>query len=153
MALYQKIADDLKNAMKSGDDFQVGVLRLLLSSFRNKEIEKKSKGLEPDLSEEEIVEVLSKEAKKRREAVELYGKAEREDLASKERKELEIIQKYLPAQLSEEEIGKSVRLAIERTGAKDIKDFGRAMAEAMKELKGRADAKTVSEIVKRNLDE
>lgn len=151
--LYQKIADDLKSAMKSGDDFQVGVLRLLLSSFRNKEIEKKSKGLEPDLSEEEIVEVLSKEAKKRREAVELYGKAEREDLASKERKELEIIQKYLPAQLSEEEIGKSVRLAIKRTGAKDIKDFGRAMAEAMKELKGRADAKTVSEIVKRNLNE
>lgn len=151
--LHQKIADDLKNAMKSGDDFQIGVLRLLLSSFRNKEIEKKSKGMEPDLFEEEIVEVLSKEAKKRREAVELYGKAEREDLASKERKELEIIQKYLPAQLSEEEIGKSVRLAIERTGAKDIKDFGRAMAEAMKELKGRADAKTVSEIVKRNLNE
>lgn len=151
--LYQKIADDLKSAMKSGDDFQVGVLRLLLSSFRNKEIEKKSKGLEPDLSEEEIVEVLSKEAKKRREAVELYGKAEREDLASKERKELEIIQKYLPAQLSEEEIERSVRLAIEITGAKDIKDFGRVMAEAMKNLKGKADAKTVSEMVKRNLNE
>lgn len=151
--LHQRIADDLKSAMKSGDDFQVGVLRLLLSSFHNKEIEKKSKGLEPDLSEEEIVEVLSKEAKKRREAVELYGKAEREDLTSRERKELEIIQKYLPAQLSEEEIGKSIRLAIERIGAKDIKDFGRAMAEAMKELKGRADAKTVSEIVKKNLNE
>ncbi|MDP3015278.1 MAG: GatB/YqeY domain-containing protein [bacterium] len=149
--LHQKLADDLKNAMKSGGSFQVGVLRMLLSAIHNKEIEKKGKGQEPVLSDDEIADVLFKESKKRKEATEIYSKAGRADLSEKEIKELEIIKKYLPEQLGEEEIEKAVKAAIEKVGAKDIKDFGKVMAEAMKELKGRADASSVSEMVKKNL--
>ncbi|MEK7568343.1 MAG: GatB/YqeY domain-containing protein [Patescibacteria group bacterium] len=149
--LLGKIKEDLKNALKSGDDFTVGVLRFILSSVHNKEIEKRSGGGEPALSEEETIDVFMKEVKKRKEAAEIFLKGGRDDLASKELKESEIIQKYLPEQLSEEEVVKIAATAVERVGAKDVKDFGRVMAEAMKELKGRADAKTVSEAVKKLL--
>ena len=149
--LLGKIKEDLKNALKSGDDFTVGVLRFILSSVHNKEIEKRSGGQEETLSEEEMIDVLAKEVKKRKEAAEIFLKGGREDLASKETKESKIIQKYLPEQLNEEEVVKIAAAAVERVGAKDVKDFGRVMAEAMKELKGRADAKTVSEAVKKLL--
>ena len=149
--LYQKITEDLKTAMKAGKEFEAGVLRFLLSSLHNKEIEKKGKGLEPTLSDEEVIEVLSREAKKRKEAIEIYIKGGRNDLVEKETKELEIIKQYLPEQLSEEEIEKIVVATIEKIGAKDIKDLGRVMGEVMKELKGKADAKLVSEIVKKRI--
>ncbi len=149
--LHQKISDDLKTAMKAGQEFEVGVLRMLLSSLHNKEIEKKGKGLESALSDEEAIEVLSREAKKRKEAIEIYTKGERSDLIEKEAKELEIIKQYLPEQLSEEEIKKIVKTVIEKTGFREIKDFGRAMAEVMKELKGKADASVASEMVKNKL--
>lgn len=146
--LHQKLTDDLKDAMKSGDNFRTGVLRMLLSALHNKEIEKKGKGQEPVLSDDEIADVLFKESKKRKEAGEIYLKAGRADLSEKELKELEIIKRYLPEQLGEEEIEKAVKAAIEKVGAKDIKDFGKVMAEAMKELRGRADASLVSQAVK-----
>ena len=149
--LHQKISDNLKETMKAGQEFEVGVLRMLLSALHNKEIEKKGRGLEPALLDDEAIEVLSREAKKRKEAVEIYQKAGRRDLAEKEARELEIVKKYLPEQLSGEKIKKIVAAAVEKTGAKDIKDFGKAMGEAMKELKGRAEASTVSEAVKKLL--
>jgi uncharacterized protein YqeY len=149
--LHQKIVDDLKAVLKSGDSFRTNTLRFLLSSLHNKEIEKKGRGLEPTLSDDEAIEVLSREAKKRKEASEAYKKGNRKDLAQKETKELEIIEKYLPEQLTEEEIKKTVKTAIEKVGAKEIKDFGRVMAETMKALKGKADASLVSEIVKSKL--
>ena len=152
MSLHQKISDNLKEAMKAGQEFEVGVFRFLLSALHNKEIEKKGKGLEPVLSDSEVIEVLIKEAKKRKESIEAYTKGARSDLAEKETKELEIIKKYLPEQLGEEEIEKIVKAAIEKTGAKEIKDFGKVMAEAMKELRGKADASLVSEITKKNLE-
>ncbi len=150
--LHQKIVDDLKVALKSGDSFKTNTLRFLLSSLHNKEIEKKGRGLEPTLSDDEVIEVLSREAKKRKEAIEAYKKGNRTDLAQKETKELEIIEKYLPEQLAEEEIEKIVKATIEKTGAKEVKDFGKVMAEAMKELKGKADASLVSEIVRKQLE-
>lgn len=149
--LHQKITEELKAAMKTSRDFEVGVLRMLLSVFHNREIEKKGKGQEPVLSDEDIIEILSREAKKRKEAAEIYKQGGREDLVQKESRELEIIRKYLPEQLNEEAIEKIVKAAIEKTGASSPKDFGKVMAEAMKELKGRADAKTVSEIIKKKL--
>lgn len=147
--LHQKLTDDLKDAMKSGDNFRVGVLRMVLSALHNKEIEKKSKGGEAILSDDEIADVLFKESKKRKEAAEIYSKAGRSDLFEKETGELEIIQKYLPERLSEEEIEKIVKTVIEKVGAKGANDFGKVMAEAMKELKGKADASLVSEIIKK----
>jgi len=149
--LHQKISDNLKETMKAGQKFEVGVLRMLLSVLHNKEIEKKGRGLEPALLDDEAIEVLSREAKKRKEAVEIYQKAGRRDLAEKEARELEIVKKYLPEQLSGEKIKKIVAAAVEKTGAKNIKDFGKAMGEAMKELKGRAEASIVSEAVKKLL--
>jgi len=161
--LHQKITDDSKIAMKSSNIFELGILRMLSSALHNKEIEKKGKGQETDLSDEEVIEILTREAKKRKEAAELYVKGNRNDLAEKEKKELEFIKKYLPAQMSSEEIEKIVKAAIAKTGARDVKDpegkpaasygasFGKVMAEAMKELKGKADAGAVSEIVKNHL--
>lgn len=150
-SLQQKINDDLKVAMKSGDEFGVGVLRMLTSSLHNKEIEKRGKGQDFILLEEEIIEILSREAKKRKEASEIYRKGERNDLAEKEDREINIIKKYLPEQLSEDEIEKVVIFAIEKIGANDIKELGKVMGEAMKELKGRAEAGTVSMLIKKRL--
>jgi len=149
--LHQQLTDDLKIAMKAANEFELGVLRMLLSSLHNKEIEKKGKGLEAVLSDEEAIEVLTREAKKRKEAAELFSKGNRNDLAEKETKELEFIKRYLPEQMSQEEIEKIVKAALEKTGAKEVKDFGKVMAEAMKELKGKADASCVSEIIKSKL--
>lgn len=157
MSLKEKLTDDSKEALKSGDSFRVGVLRMLLSALHNKEIEKKGKGLPAQagqdfvLTEDEVIDVLMKESKKRKEAGEIYSKAGRSDLSEKEAKELEIIKRYLPEQLGEEEIEKAVKAAIEKIGADNIKDFGKVMAEAMKELKGRADASSISEMVKKNI--
>jgi len=138
--------------MKAGQEFEVGVFRFLLASLHNKEIEKKGKGLESTLSDDEAIEVLSREAKKRKEAIEAYEKGNRTDLAQKETKELEIIEKYLPEQLSEEEIEKIITAAIKKTGAVTVKDFGKVMGEAMKELKGKADASLVSKIVRKRIE-
>ncbi len=161
--LHQQLNDDLKLAMKAGQEFEVGVFRILLTVLHNKEIEKKTKGAEPELSDDEVIEILLKEAKKRKEAAEIYNKGGRNDLAEKEIKELEIIKKYLPEEMPTEEVEKIVKGVIERLGIKDIKDpegkppasygasFGKVMAEAMKELKGKADAKIVSEMVKKEL--
>lgn len=151
MSLKQTISDDLKNALKSGDSFKTGTFRLLLSVLHNKEIEKRGKSGESELSGEEIIEVLIKESKKRKEAAEIYLKGGRQDLADKETKEAEIIKVYLPEQLSEAEIEKIALKTIEKIGAKNQKDFGRTMAEAMKELKGKADASKVGEIIKKKL--
>lgn len=149
--LYQKITGDLKKSLKSGDGFRLGILRMLSAALHNKEIEKKSKGQDSILSEDEIIEVLLKEAKKRKEAAEIYQKGNRNDLSEKETKELEIIKKYLPEQLSKEEVEKIVIATIEKINAVAVKDFGKVMAEAMKELKNKADASLVSEIVKDKL--
>lgn len=151
LSLHQKITDDLKMAMKAERVFELGVLRMLSAALHNKEIEKKGKGLETDLSDDEVIEILTREAKKRKEAAELYIKGNRNDLSEKETKELEFIKKYLPEQLGNEEIEKIVKAAIASTGAKEVKDFGRVMAEAMKNLKGKVDASYVSEIIKSRL--
>lgn len=150
--LKEKIFSDLKEALKAGDNFRTGVLRMIIAVFKNKEIEKRGGGKPAELTEEEVIEILIREAKKRKEAADIYLKGGREDLSKKEIKEIELIKKYLPEQLNEQEIEKIVKEAIERINAKNQKDFGKAMAEAMKELKGKADAKLTSEIVKKLLN-
>jgi len=151
MSLLNKLNEDLKTALKGGDSFKTGVIRMVLASVKNKEIEKRGKDQEPALGEEELVDLLMKEAKKRKESADIYKQGNRNDLAQKEEQELEFIKNYLPEQLGEEEIEKIVKAAIEKTAAKEIKDIGRVMAEAMKELKGKAQPGAVSEIIKKNL--
>lgn len=149
MSLHQKIQDDLKESLKSGDSFRTGTLRLLISALHNKEIEKKGKGQDTELKDEDVIEILNREAKKRKEAFQVYSQNNRSELADKEKKELGIIEGYLPAKLSDEETEKIVSAVLERMP--EEKNFGKIMGEAMKELKGKADAGVVGEIIKKKL--
>lgn len=130
--------------MKNADQDRVGILRLLLSSIHNEEIAKRSRGGESVLTTDEEVVVLKREAKKRKEAIDLYRQGGRTDLAEKEERELKVINQYLPPEMSREAIEEVVKKVV----AAGAKDFGSAMKEAMKDLKGKADGQTVAEIIK-----
>jgi hypothetical protein len=161
MDLREQINKDLNGAMKGKEELKTSVLRMLSASFLNKEKEKRYKLSKDDkemketdlsvkskLSEEEMIEVISFEVKKRRESIEGYEKGGRKEAAQKEREEMEILKKYLPEQLSEEEIKKIVKEAISQSGAKEQKDMGKVMAVLMPKVKGKADGGLVSKIVK-----
>lgn len=149
--LKQTIQNDTTEAMKSGDSFVVGTLRMLLAAATTKEKEKKFKEkLEGDavLTDDEIISVISSEIKKRKDAIALYEKGNRLELAEKEQKEIEILKKYLPEQLSEEELRKIILESIVNVGAKEIKDIGKIMKDLMPKVKGKADSGEVSKIIK-----
>ena len=151
MTLVEQINSDLKEFLKAGKSFEAGVLRMIIASFKNKEIEKRGNGKDINLSQEEVIDILAKEYKKRKEAMEIYTGAGRANLAEKEKQETEIIKNYLPEQMSAPEIEKSVMEIIEKLGASGQKDFGKVMGQAVKELKGKADSAVISEIVKTKL--
>lgn len=144
--LKEQIKNDTINAMKEKNEEVVATLRMLGAAMKNREIELKKR--EEGLTDEEVLEVVSKEAKKRKDAIEAYQKGGRQDLVDKETNELKILETYLPAQLSDEEIEKEVKKAIEELGATSLQDFGKVMSTAMPHLKGKADGAKVSEIVK-----
>ncbi|MBI2025108.1 MAG: GatB/YqeY domain-containing protein [Candidatus Harrisonbacteria bacterium] len=148
MSLKEKINSDLKTAMKSGDALALNVLRMLVSALHNKGIEKRTKGGSDELTDEEILQVVMSEAKKRKESIEIFSKGNRPDLAAKEKSELEVVQRYLPAQMSREEVEKSVDAILSKLEKKEI---GPAMKAVMKELRGKADSGMVSEMVKNKL--
>ena len=158
MSLKEKIQSDIKEAMKTRENEKVGVLRMLQSEIKNAEIAKrtklsKSNGADDieqksQLSDEEIIEVISRETKKRKDAIELYEKGGRKELAEKEKKEAEILSAYMPEQMSEEEIKKLVETTIKETGASNIKEMGKVMGALKLEIKGKADGAMVSRIVK-----
>jgi uncharacterized protein len=151
MFLEDKIQKDLIEAMKHKEELKTSVLRLLTAAVLNKAKEKRYKLKEEkdvSLTEEELIGVIVTELKKRKEAVLEYQKGQRQDLADKEKKEAEILQKYLPEQLSEQEIRGLVKKAIAKTGAKEAKDMGRVMSALIPQIKGRADGGAVSAIVK-----
>lgn len=151
--LKDKLNKDAVQALKNKDELRLGTLRLLSAAIHNLEIEKRTKSGTSDLTDEEITDLLRREARKRKEAIELYKKGERRELAAKEEAELKIVGEYLPPELGVEEIKKAVVAALAKVGS-DVKgpqDFGRVMSEAMKILKGRADANLVSELVKKAL--
>ncbi len=160
----QKIQQDLALALKGKKELELSVLRLLNSAIVNKEkvkrykISKEKPDLtetelekESELSDEETLEVISWELKKRKEAAIEFEKGKRMELAEKEKKEAEILEKYLPEQFSEEEIKKLVQQVIDKSGAKEIKDMGKIMSELMPKVKGKADGNLVSKIVKEML--
>ena len=146
-SLQARLQDDLKTALKAGKRVEVDVLRFLLSQIHNREIEHRSQGKGLPLADEEVLEVLSKEAKKRKEAIELFKKGNRGDLVQKEEAEIVIVTKYLPEELPRETIEKEVEEII----ALGHKDFGFVMKEAMKKMKGRVESRTVVEIIKEKL--
>ena len=147
MTLGEKLKEDLKNAFKGGDKLKTAVLRFLLSEIQNKEKEKQAQGKKPELADDEVVQALQKEFKKRREAIGLFKKGGREDLVASEEAELALIEEYVPKQLTREEAQAIVLGVISRGAA----DFNSVMKEAMKEMKGRADGKMVGEIIKERI--
>lgn len=142
--IYEKINSELKEALKAKDEKKSGILRMIISALKNKEIEKKGLGKDPVLTEEEVLDLVKKEAKKRKEAIALYEQGGRPELAATEKSELELIQTYLPAEMSREDIEKVV-LEIKNSG---VSEFNVLIKEAMARLKGQADGKLVAEIVK-----
>jgi len=159
--LKQQFQQDLKTALKEKKELETSVLRMVLASIQNKEKEKRYKLAKENpklvaneldeknqLTDEETVEVLFSELKKRKDSVEEFKKGKRMDLVEKEQAELEILKKYLPEQLSEQEIKKLAQETIEQIGAKDQKDIGKIMADLMPKLKGKADGAIISKIVK-----
>jgi len=147
MNLKEKINNDLKDAMKAGDKIRLQTIR----SIRALIIEFEKSGLKKILDQEEEIKLLSSAAKKRKESIEEFRKAGREDLASNEEAELKIIMTYLPAQLSVEEVESRVKQLAEEIGAVSKADFAKLMPAAIKQLKGLADGKTVKQAVEKIL--
>jgi uncharacterized protein YqeY len=153
MDFLEKISRDLTEAMKShGEDRElvISVVRMIKSAVKNAEIALRGGG--KTLSDEDIVGVLSTMVKQRRESAEQYLNANRKDLADKENREVEIIQRYLPAQLTQEELDAVIRSAIEETGIASAKETGRLMKVLMPQVKGKADGRLVNLRVKEILE-
>jgi uncharacterized protein YqeY len=143
MTLNEKLAEDLKTAMKGKDGLRVGVLRLLRTRVKEASIEKRE-----ELSDEEIFKVIISEAKKRKEAIELFEKGGRGDLASREAEEISVLEGYLPPQLTEDEVKSLAKEAITEVGALDPRDLGKVMKVLMPKVTGRSEGSVVSKTVK-----
>lgn len=148
MTLKQQLANDLRNALRSKDELRKMTLRLALAAIHNAEIAKGS-----ELSEEEVVVVIAKQVKQRRESIAQFDQGGRQDLVAQEQKELEILLEYMPPQLTEEEIRSRAKEAIEQVGAASPAQMGEVMRVLMPQLKGKADGQVVSRIVKDILSE
>lgn len=144
--MIDKLNDDLKNAMKSGDKLRLDTIRMMKASLQKVVIEKGSK-----FTADDGMSFLLAEAKRRKEAIELYEKGGRQDMADQEKKELAIISEYLPKQLDEKELTAIVEAVIKETGAQNAKDMGKVMSAVMQKVKGQADGKKIQEIVKSKL--
>jgi len=146
MSLIDRLQQDMKLALKSKDELTLSTVRLLLSSVSYAQIEKGGQ-----LTDDEVLQVLSREAKKRKESIEAAERAGRTDVAEREKAELQIINKYLPEQLSEAEVEALAREIAAEVGAVDIKDRGKVMGPLMQRIRGRADGKLASQVVERIL--
>lgn len=146
MSLKERLQEDWKLAMKSKDSFRAGVISLARAAVLQSE---KTDG--KALDDDQVIAVLSKEIKQRKEAVVEFEKGNRPDLIDKANKEIEILLDYLPQQLTEEEINEIVRAAVIEVGANSIKDMGKVMTAVQPRVKGRADGGIVSRIVKEQL--
>ncbi|MGB9791639.1 MAG: GatB/YqeY domain-containing protein [Thermacetogeniaceae bacterium] len=150
MSLQERLYEDMKKALKEREagKLKLSVIRLVRSALKNRAIE-----LGRELTDEDVIEVLAREVKQRREAIEEYNRVGRPDVAAELEAEIAVLQEYLPRQLSREEIAAEAREAIASVGAKGPKDLGRVMGALMPRLKGRADGKVVQEVVRALLTE
>lgn len=148
MALRERIPEDLKSALRNRKEVDLRVLRMLQSALKNKEIDVGKK----ELSDEDVIGVIATEIKKRREAAKEFEKVGRPDAAADEIEEAEVLLKYMPEQMGEEEIRKLVSEVIGQTGAEGMKDMGKVMKELMPKVKGKADGAVVNKLVKEELE-
>jgi uncharacterized protein YqeY len=143
MSLKDKLMEDLKQAVRQGDERRRSTLRLVIAAIKNAEIEKRH-----ELDEGELLAVIAKEAKQRRESIAEFETGGRQDLVDQEKAELQVLLAYLPEQLSREEIEAKARQTIEEVGATGPAQMGEVMRRLMPLMKGRADGKLVSQVVK-----
>lgn len=143
MSLKEELKSSLVKAAKARDQVSLDTVRSIQSAIRYKEIDKKH-----ELTEEEIIQVISTLCKQHRESIDQFEKGGRVDLVAKEKQELQFLQKFLPAQLSRDEVLKIVQKAVSETGASGAADMGKVMKAAMKELSGKADGSVVNEVVR-----
>jgi uncharacterized protein len=151
MSLKDRISEDIKLAMKAKDKIRLETVRSIKKALLEKEVAVRPSGQE-SLTQEQELELLSQQAKQRRDSIEQYRNGGRDDLADKEAQELAIIETYLPKQLSDEEIGAVVDEIIASVGATTVKDLGKVMGAAMQQLKGKADGKKIQTMVKSKLE-
>jgi uncharacterized protein len=149
MSLKETIQNDMKTAMRAKDQATLRALRAIKAAILNEEVSEGRQGA--SLTEKDEIKLLMKQAKQRRDSLEQYQQNGREDLAATEQEELAVIERYLPKQLSEEEIEGKVKTIIDQVGASSMKDMGKVMGVASKEMAGKADGKTISTVVKRLL--
>ena len=144
MSLESKINEDLKTAMKAKDQAALRGIRAIKSAI----LIYNTSGTTEELNEEKEIALLQKLVKQRQDSLDIYVKQGREDLAVVEREEIEVIMRYLPKQLSDDELKVAIQAIMTRLGASTMKDMGRVMGEASKEFAGKADGKTISAVVK-----
>ena len=145
MSLQERLLSDMKEAMKAKEagKLRLTVIRMVRASIKNAEINNKR-----DLNDEEVLEILAREVKQRRDALPEYEKANRQDMVDNLKEEIKILQEYLPEQLTEAEITQLVQEVIEQVGANSPRDMGKVMGTLMPKVKGKADGKLVNKIVK-----
>ena len=148
MTLKETLISDIHNAMRSGDRDRVAVLRLLRSSIGYEEIRRQDA-----LDDTGVVEVIAREVRQRRESIELYGRANRQDLVDKENLELTILQEYLPAQLTLQEVTSLAKIVIENVGVTGPSDKGKVMSKLMPQVRGKVDGRVVNDVVTTLLDD
>lgn len=146
MNLQNEISAALKDAMRTKDEAKLASLRLLLTAIKNKE-----KEVRRSLEDQEVISLVASQIKQRKESIDQYGKAGREDLVKAEKRELEILEGYMPEQLSAEEMSQALDAVIAEVGAVSLKDMGKVMKAAMAKLAGRADGRAINEMVKEKL--
>lgn len=146
MSLSERLNEDMKQAMKSQDKFKLSVIRMVRSTIKNQEID-----LKRALDDNEVLDVLSREIKQRKDSLQEFEKAGRDDLAENLKVELSILSEYQPQQLTEEEVKTIVQQTIQQVGASSKADMGKVMTALMPQVKGRADGKTVNQLVQQLL--
>ena len=146
MSLKQRINEDVKNAMRAGEKYRLGILRLVTSAIKQLEVDTRL-----ELDDDQVLAVLDKMVKQRRESIAQFEKAARQDLADKEAAEIVIIQDYLPEALSEAEISELIDAAMAETGASGMRDMGKVMGLLKPQMQGRADMGAVSGLIKAKL--
>lgn len=146
MSLGERLNDDMKQAMRNQDKFKLSVIRMIRSTIKNVEID-----LKRTLDDNEVLDILNREIKQRKDSLQEFEKADRGDLADTVRKEIEVIAVYMPQPLTEEEIHAIVQQTIQETGASSKADLGKLMSALMPKVKGRADGKMVNQLVQKLL--
>jgi uncharacterized protein len=146
MSLKLQLAEDLKTAMKNKDRIRKDVVILIRSSIKQVEVDERR-----DCTDDDVLQIIMKQVKQRKDALEAFKQGQRDDLIEQTEAEISILSQYLPEQLTEEELAEIVKKAVEEMEAKSIKDMGKVMSHVMEQTKGKADGKTVNQLVRRQL--